>query len=113
MNQAYRNPNTPESASASNAMKVDLRVSFASTVVRKILFDVSGGAGRVILETYVIDHQRDGLNIDTARKDVGRNKHFGFPSTEGVNDDITLRRFESSSQASDLVTFGIKALLDS
>ena len=44
MDQAYGNPNTPESACAPDAMEVDLRVSFASTIVGKILFDVSGGA---------------------------------------------------------------------
>ncbi len=76
--QADRDAHTSETPGTTNSMKISLRVSIAAIVVRKVLRrsqpeNQTRGAGM----TYVVDHQGNGLYVDTARKDVGSDENLG------------------------------------
>ena len=66
----------------------------------------------MIGRTYVVDNERDGLNINTTGEDIGSYEHFGSAGAECVDDYITLARFESTRQAGDFVMFLVEAPLD-
>ena len=52
-------------------------------------------------DSYIIDDERDCLDVYTSRKNIGRNEHLGPPSSEGVDDDIALRTLKVAGQACD------------
>ena len=61
---------------------------------------------------YVVDHQRDGGDIDTTGKDIGGDENFSFPTAERINDRVTLRALDTTSQGGNSVSLCDHAALD-
>lgn len=97
--KANTDSNTPKSAGTTNPVKVSLRVW---------LIIASSLGGNV-----VIDDHRNGLNVDTSRKDVGCDENFGTASTEIFKDGISLTTFESSVDSDDFVAILCQTCRDS
>lgn len=66
----------------------------------------------MVMETYVVDYQRDSGNINSTSQNVGRDEDLSITTTEGINDSITLGTLHTTGQGGDGVTFGDHATLD-
>jgi len=110
--QADGNANTSKTPGATDTMKVGLGISIATAIVGKVLGEVSLIKALGLGTTYVVDHERNGLDVDTARQNIGSDKNFGKTRTEGVDNHVTLATFEITSQASDRVAIVVQALLE-
>lgn len=61
---------------------------------------------------YVVDHERDGRNIDTAGKDVGGDENLSFSTAERIDDGIALSALDTTSQGGDSVALCDHAAFD-
>ena len=85
-----------EATSATNTVEVSL-----------IICSTTGQVGNV-----VVDNHGDGLDIDTAGKDVGSDEHLCFASAELVEDIVSLSSVQGTRKGSDFVAVGSHAALD-
>ena len=85
-----------EATSATNTVEVSL-----------IVCSTTGQVGNV-----VVDDHGDGLNVDTAGKNVGGDENLCFAGAELVEDIISLGSVEGARKGSDLVAVGSHASLD-
>lgn len=53
--------------------------------------------------TYVINHQGNGLHINSSGENIRGNENLGFSITECVDNHVTLESLKFTSQASNLV----------
>lgn len=60
----------------------------------------------------VVDDHGDGLDVDTAGKNVGGDEHLSFAGAELVEDIISLSSVQGARKGSNLVTVGGHASLD-
>ncbi len=68
---------------------------------------------RVRVHGYIIvDNHADGLNVDAASEDVGRDEHFGMAHAEGVDDGVTDTAVQAAGERDDFVAFGGHALFE-
>jgi len=98
-----RHSHTDTSETSSSADTVEVRLGISSK------FAATDEAIRNI----VVDDHGDRLYIDTTGQDVGRDENFGMAETEGIDDDITLSTFITTSERDDLVTLNCHTLFDS
>ncbi len=62
--------------------------------------------------TYVVDHQGNGLHINSAGENIRGDENLSLSVTECVDNHVTLEPLKFTSQASNLVTLPLEASLD-
>jgi hypothetical protein len=93
--------------SESSASAAEATGATDTVQVSLIVCCTTGQVGNV-----VVDNHGDGLDVDTARQDVGRNEYLCLASAELVEDIISLSSVQGAGKGSDLVAIGSHASLD-